>query len=99
MAVKIRLSRTGRRNYARFRLVAADSRSPRDGRLIEVLGHYDPHQKENDKKLHFDKERVAHWVDHGAELSDSVEIMFKKQYPELIQKLRERKEKRLNKKR
>jgi small subunit ribosomal protein S16 len=99
MAVKIRLSRTGRRNCTKFRLIAADSRSPRDGRLIENLGSYDPHQVEDSLKMQFDKERIQYWVSVGAELSESVEHLFKDRFPEVLEYIRERKANQLKKKR
>ncbi len=49
--VKIRLTRTGRKHYHTFRIVAADAKSPRDGRFIEVLGHYNPNLANNDEAM------------------------------------------------
>ncbi|MBM3197329.1 MAG: 30S ribosomal protein S16 [Chlamydiae bacterium] len=99
MAVKIRLSRTGRRNCSKFRLIAADTRFPRDGRLIENLGSYDPHQVEDSLKAQFDKERVQYWVSVGAELTESVENIFKTRFPEVMEFIRNRRENQLKKKR
>ncbi len=76
--VTLRMTRTGRNKYVAFRLVACDSRSPRDGRHIEILGHYDPHKKE-DPKLTFDKERVEHWISLGAQPSTLVWNLLRKQ--------------------
>lgn len=75
--VKLRMTRTGRNGYMAFRLVAADTRSPRDGRNLEVLGHYDPHKKE-DPKLTFNKERVEHWLGKGAQPSTLVWSLLRK---------------------
>ena len=75
--VKLRMTRTGRNGYLAFRLVAADTRSPRDGRNLEVLGHYDPHKKE-DPKLTFNKERVEHWLGKGAQPSTLVWSLLRK---------------------
>jgi small subunit ribosomal protein S16 len=72
------MTRTGRNKYVAFRLVACDSRSPRDGRHIEILGHYDPHKKE-DPKLTFDKERVEHWIGLGAQPTTLVWSLLRKQ--------------------
>lgn len=74
MAVKIRLKRLGRKKAPVYRIVVADSRSPRDGRSIAILGEYDP------LKLHFevDKEKVAHWLNSGAQLTDATERLFGK---------------------
>jgi len=99
MAVKIRLSRTGRKNCSKFRLIAADTRFPRDGRLIENLGSYDPHKQDDALKMQFDKERIQYWLSVGAELSESAENLLKSRVPEVADFLRERKEKQLKKKR
>jgi small subunit ribosomal protein S16 len=76
--VTLRMTRTGRNKYVAFRLVACDSRSPRDGRHIEILGHYDPHKKD-DPKLTFNKERVEHWIGLGAQPSTLVWNLLRKQ--------------------
>ncbi len=78
MAVKIRMSRIGRRHRPFFRINAIDSRAPRDGRILEKLGHYDPILKDVDKQVVIDLERVKFWLDKGAVPSDSVsEILLK----------------------
>lgn len=74
MAVRLRLRRTGKRGAASHRIVAADIRSPRDGRFIENLGFYDPRRKV--EKI--DLERVAHWLSHGAQPSDTVAAIIKR---------------------
>ena len=66
--VRLRLRRTGTRNKACFRVVAADSRSPRDGRFLEVLGLYDP--RHEDENLNMD--RVDYWLTNGAQPSKTV---------------------------
>lgn len=71
--VKIRLTKTGRKHYHTFRIVAADTKSPRDGRFIEILGHYNPNLKDNDEnQVVIDKDRVEHWLANGAQPSDTV---------------------------
>ena len=70
MAVKLRMTRTGGRNDACYRVVAADKRSPRDGRFIEILGWYDP--KRTDPNFYMKMDRVEHWIAQGAELSETV---------------------------
>jgi len=73
MALKIRLSRAGAKKRPFYRIVVADSRSPRDGRFIEKLGIYNPLlPKDNDNRLSFDSERVKHWLDRGAKPTDRV---------------------------
>jgi small subunit ribosomal protein S16 len=70
MAVRIRLKRIGAKNAPVFRVVVADSRSPRDGKFIEELGTYHPRKKEDNIK--FDVERAKYWVSKGAQPSDTV---------------------------
>lgn len=74
--VKIRLRRTGCNNNPAYRVVAADSRSPRDGRFIEVLGWYLPRQEGENFKV--DLDRVAHWVSSGAQMTETVASMVRK---------------------
>jgi small subunit ribosomal protein S16 len=79
MSVKIRMSRHGRRHRPFFRINVIDSRTPRDGRIIEKLGHYDPLEKNTEKELVLDIERVKFWLDKGAIPSDAVsEILLRK---------------------
>lgn len=79
MSVKLRLKRFGRRNRSCFRVNAMDSRSPRDGRVIEELGWYDPNAKEQDKQLSLNRERIEHWLSVGAQPSDTVRQLMKRQ--------------------
>ena len=72
MAVKLRLKRTGRRHLPCYRLNAIDSRAPRDGRVIEELGLYDPLQKEPEKQISFKRERIEYWLSVGAQPSETV---------------------------
>ncbi len=74
--VKIRLRRTGCNNNASFRVVAADERSPRDGKFLEILGWYEPKREGENFKL--DLERVAHWQSKGARMSETVASMVRK---------------------
>lgn len=76
MATKIRLRRMGARGHAFYRIVAADSRSPRDGRFIEVLGYYDPHTEPATVKVHED--RVRYWLSVGAQPTDIVRALLRK---------------------
>lgn len=79
MAVKLRLKRMGRTNHAFYRLNAIDSRSPRDGRVIEELGHYDPLQKDQAKQIVVNLDRCRHWLDVGAVPSETVSSLLKRQ--------------------
>ncbi len=76
MPVRIRLKRTGGKNDPAFRIVVADSRSPRDGKFIEELGSYDPKRK--GANYEFDLERAKYWVGKGAQPSDTVASLMKK---------------------
>jgi small subunit ribosomal protein S16 len=76
MAVKIRLKRIGAKNKPAFRIVVADSRSPRDGKCIEELGFYLP-QKKSDK-FTLDLERAKYWLSQGAQPSETVASFIKK---------------------
>ena len=65
MAVKIRLSRHGKKNFAYFHIVVADSRSPRDGRLIETLGTYNPNT--DPATIQLDADKALYWLNNGAQ--------------------------------
>jgi small subunit ribosomal protein S16 len=70
MAVKIRLSRVGRKKTPIYRIVVADSRSPRDGRVIENIGRYDP--REEPSLIEIDESKARDWLDKGAQPSETV---------------------------
>ena len=72
MAVKLRLKRFGRKNRAFFRLNAVDARTPRDGRVIEELGMYDPIEKDPAKAVKLNRERIEYWLGVGAQPSETV---------------------------
>ena len=78
MAVKLRLKRLGRKNAPFYRLNAIDSRSPRDGRVIEELGFYDPRNKDAAKQFVAKLDRCKHWLDVGAVPSETVSSLLKK---------------------
>src|SRR3954469_22755958 len=78
MAVKLRLKRLGRTNYAFFRLNAIDSRTARDGRVIEELGYYDPRNKDQSKQFVAKIDRCRYWLDVGAVPSETVSSLLKK---------------------
>ena len=75
--VKIRLTRKGARNAPFYRVVVADSRSPRDGRFIESLGYYNPTM--NPQLVRLNEERARHWLDQGAEPSGTVKSLLRQQ--------------------
>ena len=73
MAIKIRLARGGSKKRPYYHIVAADERSPRDGRFIERLGHWNPMlPKDSEERVVFDEERVKHWLATGAQPTDRV---------------------------
>jgi small subunit ribosomal protein S16 len=74
--VKIRLKRFGRKNHPFWRINAVDSRSPRDGRVIEELGYYDPVQKDKAKQVFVNQTRVTFWIKKGAQPSDTVQTLL-----------------------
>lgn len=77
MAMKIRLARGGSKKRPFYRIVAADSRMPRDGRYIEKLGTYNPLlAKDNDQRVVMDIDRVKHWLAQGAQVTDRVSRML-----------------------
>ena len=75
MAVKLRLMRMGKKKQPTYRVVAADSRSPRNGRFIEIIGTYEPRQDPSVIKI--DNERAVHWLANGAQPTDRVEKLLK----------------------
>ncbi len=73
--VKIRLMRVGKKKQPSFRVVVADSRSPRDGRIIEAIGHYHPRREPS--VIEIDNERALYWLQRGAQPSDSVRNLLR----------------------
>ena len=74
MAVKLRLKRMGSKQRPFYRIVAADSRSPRDGRFIETVGTYDPIKKSDNVTV--DEEKTLKWLNNGAEPTDTVKSIL-----------------------
>jgi len=77
MSVKIRLARHGAKKRPFYRIVVADSKSPRDGRLLENVGTYNPVL--NPAEVVLKKERIKYWIDQGAILTDTVKSLLKKE--------------------
>ena len=75
MAVKLRLMRMGKKKQPTYRVVAADARSPRNGRFIEIIGTYEPRQDPSIIKI--DNERAVHWLQHGAQPTERVAKILK----------------------
>lgn len=76
MAVKLRLTRLGAKKSPFYRVVAADSRSPRDGRFIEVIGTYNP--MTNPAEIKIDNEKAKAWLGNGAQPTETVRALLKK---------------------
>ena len=77
MAVRMRLARVGSKKNPIYRVVVADSRSPRDGRFIEIVGRYNPQQ--NPSLIEFDEGKVKDWLSKGAQPSETVQRLLKTQ--------------------
>ena len=78
MAVRIRMKRMGRKHRPYFRIVAIDSRQPRDGRVIEELGTYDPMVKNTDERVRLRPDRIKYWMGVGALPSEKVGVLLRK---------------------
>ncbi|WP_396216230.1 30S ribosomal protein S16 [Gemmatimonas sp.] len=77
MAVKIRLRREGRKKTPMYRIVVADSKAPRDGRFIEILGQYQP-RNGGENAINLLVDRVNHWLDVGAQPTDTVRSLLRR---------------------
>ena len=75
MAVKLRLTRVGSKKNPVYRIVAADSRSPRDGKFIEIVGRYNP--QTDPSTIELDEEKVRDWLSKGAQPSGTVQRLLK----------------------
>ena len=78
MAVRIRMKRLGRKHRPYFRIVAIDSRQPRDGRIIEELGSYDPMVPNTDERVRLRPDRIKYWMGVGARPSEKVGVLLRK---------------------
>ena len=78
MAVRIRMKLMGRKHRPYYRIVAIDARQPRDGRVIEELGSYDPMVKNTEERVKLNLERVDYWRSVGAQPSEKVAVLIKK---------------------
>ena len=76
MSVKIRLTRVGSKKKPFYRIIVADSRSPRDGKFIEKIGSYDP--KEEPSKIEIDESKAVEWIKKGAKATNAVQKIFEK---------------------
>jgi small subunit ribosomal protein S16 len=78
VAVRIRMKMMGRKHRQYFRIVAIDGRQPRDGRVLEELGSYDPQIKNTDERVKLKPDRIKYWMSVGARPSENVEVFLKK---------------------
>jgi small subunit ribosomal protein S16 len=78
LSVKLRLKRFGRLNHPTYRVVATDTRFPRDGRIIEAVGYYLPLMPRAQEQLKLDAERISYWLSVGAQPSRMVHHIFKR---------------------
>ncbi len=88
MAVKIRLRQQGKKNRQTYRLVLIDGRSKRDGKYLENLGWYNPFEEQN--SLSVNAERVAYWLEKGAEISDQAKSLVAKSAPDVMKNYNEK---------
>lgn len=86
MALIIRMRQQGANSRQRFRLVVTDSRNPRDGKYVEMIGWYNPFG-ETDKNYFIDLPRVQYWLDNGAQISDRVKSLVKRFAPDVVKQL------------
>jgi small subunit ribosomal protein S16 len=77
MAVRIRLTRKGSKKKPFYRVVAADSEAPRDGKFLDILGYYNP--MKDPAEINLDRDKVSKWLENGASASDSVKAILKKE--------------------
>jgi small subunit ribosomal protein S16 len=85
MALKIRLRQQGRTNRPFYRLVVTDARSPRDGKYLEALGWYNPAAETDETKHAFKNDRIQHWLNVGAQLTENVVHLIRRSAPQVIQ--------------
>lgn len=78
MAVRIRMKKLGRKHRPYFRIVAIDGRQPRDGRIIEELGSYDPMVADTDARVRLKPDRIRYWMGVGAQPSEKVAVLLRK---------------------
>jgi small subunit ribosomal protein S16 len=84
MALAIRLRQQGRRNNAVYRVVVMDVNSRRDGKYLEALGWYNPHETEADQTLNIKADRVQHWISLGAQMTEAVKNLVHTAAPSVV---------------
>jgi small subunit ribosomal protein S16 len=86
MALVIRMRQQGASSRQRFRLVVTNSRNPRDGKYVEMVGWYNPFG-ETDKNYFLDMPRIQYWIDNGAQISDRVKSLVKRFAPDVVKQM------------
>ena len=76
--IKIRLKRMGRRHRPFYRVAVMETRNPRDGKVIEEVGYYDPISTEKDKQMQLKEDRIRYWLEQGAQTSETVGNLLRK---------------------
>ena len=76
--IKIRLKRMGRRHRPFYRVAVMETRNPRDGKVIEEVGYYDPISTEKDKQVQLKEDRIRYWLEQGAQTSETVGDLLRK---------------------
>ncbi len=87
MSLVVRMRQQGRKNKREFRIVVADIRSPRDGKYVECLGHYNAHEEDC---VTIKKERIEHWFSQGAKPSERMVALLKRKCPEVLEILKKK---------
>ncbi len=90
MSLRIRLRKQGKTNRPFYRLVLADVHSPRDGKYSELLGWYNPFEEDEEKHACVHADRVEHWLENGAQMSDKAEALIRRIAPAVVKKFREK---------
>lgn len=90
MALKIRLREQGSNNRPFFRIVVANSRSPRDGKYVEALGWYNPLENDVAKGILVKEDRLEHWISVGAQLSENIESLLARVAPNVVRRKTEK---------
>jgi len=90
MGLKIRLRKQGRTNRPFYRLVVTEKREKRDGKYVEELGWYNPVETNEEKILLLESDRIQHWLDNGAEMSEKAEALIAKGAPDVLRAYKDR---------
>jgi small subunit ribosomal protein S16 len=99
MALKIRLWRQGCKNKASYRVVVANTQSPRDGKYVEAIGWYNREGKTDEQKRSIHADRLLHWISLGAQMSQTVMAIAKQAVPEAMKEYTKKVEARVAKRR